>query len=88
MIDFICIGLVELQGTESKRELQNEKFLPRKDQSQKPSAYQYYFCLVNTVPKLLSKLYILWINLKYNFNTFINVFPTCENGDPLSEILL
>ena len=28
VVDFICMGLVELRETQSKRELQNEKVLP------------------------------------------------------------
>ena len=28
MVDFICMGLVELQGTRRKQELFNEKLLP------------------------------------------------------------
>ena len=28
MVDFICMVLLKLQGLQSKRELQNEKFLP------------------------------------------------------------
>ena len=28
MVDFICMSLLELQGTQSKQEIQNEKFLP------------------------------------------------------------
>ena len=28
MVDFLCIVLIELRGTQSKREFQNEEFLP------------------------------------------------------------
>ena len=40
MIYFICMTLVELQGTQSKRELQNEKFLPTLDSNPQPSTYK------------------------------------------------
>ena len=33
MVDFICVGLVDLRGTQNKRDLQNEKFLVQRETS-------------------------------------------------------
>ena len=40
MFDFICMGLLELQGTQSKQEIQNENSGPQCDSKLGYSAYE------------------------------------------------
>ena len=40
MVDFICIGLLELQGTSRQQELQNENSCPQRDSNPVPYAYE------------------------------------------------
>ena len=61
MVDFICMGLLELWGLRVERKLQNEKFLPTV--GFKPGIFREAWCLLYRVSPVLffKEFYLLHV---------------------------
>ena len=65
MVDFICIGLVDLRGTRSKRTLHNETFLPI-------MGFEYTSFRLQDLSDNHSVTDLIWLDVKMSEGPFFN----------------